>query len=56
MMLHPGAYSDSAGVEIIRRHVAEYISQRDGVQAKYEDVLLSTGASESVRVRAAHFI
>ncbi|KAH9383379.1 hypothetical protein HPB48_024598 [Haemaphysalis longicornis] len=45
-----GAYSDSAGVEIIRRHVAEYISQRDGVQAKYEDVLLSTGASESVRI------
>ncbi|KAL3185064.1 hypothetical protein MRX96_030948 [Rhipicephalus microplus] len=44
-----GAYSDSAGVEIIRKHVAEYISQRDGVNAKYEDVLLSTGASESVR-------
>uniref|UniRef100_A0A023GFF6 alanine transaminase n=1 Tax=Amblyomma triste TaxID=251400 RepID=A0A023GFF6_AMBTT len=44
-----GAYSDSAGVEIIRKHVAEYISQRDGVDAKYEDVLLSTGASESVR-------
>lgn len=45
-----GAYSDSAGVEIIRRHVADYISERDGVQARYEDVLLSTGASESVRV------
>lgn len=44
-----GAYSDSTGVEIIRRHVADYISQRDGVKAKYEDVLLSTGASESVR-------
>ncbi|KAH7979267.1 hypothetical protein HPB49_008886 [Dermacentor silvarum] len=45
-----GAYSDSAGVEIIRKHVAEYISERDGVNAKYEDVLLSTGASESVRI------
>ncbi|XP_075527938.1 alanine aminotransferase 1 [Dermacentor variabilis] len=44
-----GAYSDSAGVEIIRKHVAEYISERDGLNAKYEDVILSTGASESVR-------
>lgn len=44
-----GAYSDSAGVEVIRKHVAAYISQRDGVKAHYEDVLLSTGASESVR-------
>lgn len=45
-----GAYSDSAGVEVVRKHVAAYISQRDGVKAHYEDVLLSTGASESVRV------
>lgn len=44
-----GAYSDSAGVEVIRQHVAQYIQDRDGVPAKYEDVLLSTGASESVR-------
>lgn len=44
-----GSYSDSAGIEIIRRHVAEYIQNRDGVPAKYEDVYLCAGASQSIK-------
>ena len=46
-----GSYSDSAGVEIIRRHVAQYIERRDGGAAKsdYNDIILSAGASESIR-------
>ncbi|XP_031627595.1 alanine aminotransferase 1-like isoform X2 [Contarinia nasturtii] len=37
-----GSYSDSAGIEIIRQHVAEYIQNRDGgVPARCEDVFLS---------------
>lgn len=44
-----GSYSDSAGVEIIRRHCAEYITQRDGIPSRAEDIILSTGASEAVR-------
>jgi len=44
-----GAYSDSAGVEIIRRHCAEYIAARDGVPSNWADIVLTTGASEAVR-------
>lgn len=46
-----GSYSDSAGIEIIRRHVAEYIQTRDGgVESSWENIMLSAGASESIRV------
>lgn len=44
-----GAYSDSAGVEIIRRHVAEYIENRDGFPADWQNVILTSGASEGVK-------
>lgn len=45
-----GAYSDSAGIEVIRKHVAEYICRRDGgVPAKFEDVYLCAGASQSIK-------
>lgn len=44
-----GAYSDSAGIEIIRRHVADYIAKRDNYPADWQDVLLTGGASEAVR-------
>uniref|UniRef100_A0A183F3R9 alanine transaminase n=1 Tax=Heligmosomoides polygyrus TaxID=6339 RepID=A0A183F3R9_HELPZ len=43
-----GAYSQSVGVEIIRKHVAEFI-KRDGFPCDYENVTLSGGASESIR-------
>ena len=47
-----GSYSDSAGIEVIRRHVAAYIEKRDGgIKANWEDIILSAGASESIRVR-----
>ena len=45
-----GSYSDSAGVEIIRKHVAEYIQDRDGgVESKWQNVFLSSGASQCVK-------
>ncbi|RWS25992.1 alanine aminotransferase 2-like protein [Leptotrombidium deliense] len=44
-----GAYSDSTGVEIIRRHCAEYIERRDGIPSDYQNIVLTTGASEAVR-------
>ena len=47
-----GAYSDSAGVPLIRKHVAEYISRRDGVTTLPENIILQGGASEAVRVRS----
>jgi alanine transaminase len=44
-----GSYSASTGVELIRKDVAEYISNRDGVPCNYEDVFMSTGASDGIK-------
>lgn len=45
-----GSYSDSPGIEVIRRHVAEYIQERDGgVPADWQNVVLCAGASEGIR-------
>nr|AHB50502.1 alanine transaminase [Mayetiola destructor] len=44
-----GAYSDAAGMKLIRQHVADYIQNRDGFPANYENIYLSSGASESIK-------
>uniref|UniRef100_A0A915PKV4 alanine transaminase n=1 Tax=Setaria digitata TaxID=48799 RepID=A0A915PKV4_9BILA len=45
-----GSYSHSNGIEIIRKHVAEYITRRDGGIPSYpQQILLSGGASEAIR-------
>ncbi|KHN77825.1 Alanine aminotransferase 1 [Toxocara canis] len=45
-----GAYSQSNGIEIIRQHVAEYITRRDGgIPSDPENIVLSGGASEGIR-------
>ncbi|VDO47858.1 unnamed protein product [Onchocerca flexuosa] len=45
-----GSYSQSSGIEIIRKHVAEYITRRDGgIPSDPQHILLSSGASESIR-------
>merc|ERR1711971_1179086 len=44
-----GSYTDSPGMEIIRRHVADYISERDGSPADWHNVMLCAGASEGIR-------
>ncbi|XP_050099144.1 alanine aminotransferase 1 [Anopheles aquasalis] len=49
-----GSYSDSAGIEVIRRHVAEYIQRRDGgIEADWQNVILSAGASGGIKVLMA---
>ena len=46
-----GSYSDSPGVEVIRRDIAAYIEERDGgVKCDYKNVFMSTGASDSIKV------
>ena len=46
-----GSYSDSPGVEVIRRDIAAYIEERDGgVKCDYKNVCMSTGASDSIKV------
>lgn len=44
-----GSYSDSAGVQIIRKDVADYISKRDGQSASFENIFLSAGASDGIK-------
>ncbi|GAB1868569.1 alanine transaminase [Camponotus japonicus] len=45
-----GSYSESAGIEVIRKHVAHYIQQRDGgIPCDYRNVILSNGASDGIK-------
>jgi len=44
-----GSYSDSPGLEIIRRHVADYIAERDGYPSNWQNIMLCAGASEGIR-------
>lgn len=48
-----GSYSDSAGIEIIRKHVAEYIARRDGFDSDWQNIILSGGASGSIKALLA---
>lgn len=45
-----GSYSDSLGLEVIRRDIALYIEERDGIKCNWENIFLSSGASEAVKV------
>jgi aspartate/methionine/tyrosine aminotransferase len=45
-----GSYTDSLGIEIIRRHVAQYIERRDGIGSNWENIILSAGASDAIKV------
>ncbi|KAK7867733.1 hypothetical protein R5R35_002240 [Gryllus longicercus] len=44
-----GSYTDSPGIEIIRRHVAEYIEKRDGYPSDWQDIILCAGASDGIK-------
>lgn len=45
-----GSYTDSPGIEYIRKHVAEYIQKRDGgVPCDWQNVVLSAGASDGIK-------
>lgn len=45
-----GAYSDSAGVRVIREDIASYISERDGFPSDPDNIFLSTGASDGIKI------
>jgi len=49
-----GCYSDSAGIELVRRHVSNYIERRDGFPSDPNNIVLCAGASEGIRV-SFHF-
>ena len=46
-----GSYTDSVGIDNIRKDVASYISERDGgIACDYKDVFLCGGASDGIKV------
>lgn len=38
-----GSYTDSPGIEVIRKHVAQYIERRDGLPADWQNIIISAG-------------
>ncbi|XP_055934345.1 alanine aminotransferase 2-like [Argiope bruennichi] len=44
-----GVYTESTGLEIVKRHVAQYIEKRDGFPADYSNIMLRTGATEGIK-------
>lgn len=45
-----GSYTDSAGMEFVRRQVAAFIEDRDkGVPADYQNIYLTGGASPAIK-------
>lgn len=45
-----GSYTDSRGITIIRKHVQEFITARDGIPANYESIFLTNGATDGIKV------
>ncbi|XP_049886363.1 alanine aminotransferase 1-like [Pectinophora gossypiella] len=50
-----GSYSASHGLEVIRRHVADYIEARDSCPADWRNVCLSAGASRAIKLCLSMF-
>ncbi|KAL1516543.1 hypothetical protein ABEB36_000449 [Hypothenemus hampei] len=44
-----GSYTDSPGIEIIRRHVAQYIERRDGIPSDWQNIIIGSGASDAIK-------
>ncbi|RMZ97754.1 alanine aminotransferase 1, partial [Brachionus plicatilis] len=46
-----GAYTDSVGLEIVRMHVAEFITERDGgIFCDPDNIFLTSGASGGIKI------
>ena len=45
-----GAYTASVGVTEFRKDIAKFIEKRDGYSADYRNILLTSGASDGIRV------
>lgn len=46
-----GSYTDSSGIDVIRKHCAEYIANRDGIPADWQNIFLGDGASNAIKVK-----
>nr|CAD2178080.1 unnamed protein product [Meloidogyne enterolobii] len=44
-----GAYTQSNGIELIRKHIAQFIERRDKIPCDPDSICISGGASEAIR-------
>eukprot|EP00731_Ephydatia_muelleri_P026153 Em0018g253a len=44
-----GSYTDSRGLHVVRKHVAEFLEKRDGFPADMDCIYLINGASEGIK-------
>ncbi|XP_067640968.1 alanine aminotransferase 1-like [Eurosta solidaginis] len=44
-----GSYTDSAGIEVIRKQVANFIEKRDGIASDWHNIYLTGGASPAIK-------
>lgn len=51
-----GAYSDSRGNPFIRREIADFIQRKSGMESNVDNIFISNGASECVRMVLAAVI
>lgn len=42
-----GSYTDACGIEIIRKHVAQYIERRDRIPSNWQNIVLTSGLLHS---------
>ena len=45
-----GSYTDSIGLRIVREHVAQFITKRDGYAADPDSIFLTNGGATGIRV------
>lgn len=45
-----GSYTDSTGLDVVRQDVAQFIQRRDGIPSNPENIILTAGASEGIKV------
>ena len=49
-ILHVGSYTDSTGLRIVREHVAQFITKRDGYTADPDSIFLTSGGATAIKV------
>lgn len=45
-----GSYSDSPGMETVRKQIAKYIGERDGIKSCWKNIVCSNGATDIIKL------
>ena len=49
-IFHIGSYTDSTGLRMVREHVAQFITKRDGYTADPDSIFLTSGGATAIKV------